>query len=137
MHTNSQFQISNLNVGQIISARNFYLFGLGLIVMAMPLSKFMMSIGQFFLAASFLLDGNLKIRTQWFIINTPALALCGVFLVYLLGIIHTSDHPEGWKDLRIKFPLFVLPILIATAEPLSRKQFENLMLLFVGAVLAG
>ena len=31
----------------------------------------------------------------------------------------------------------MLPILIATAEPLERKQFENILLLFVGAVFAG
>jgi len=130
-------QTLSTRLTQIVTARNVYIFGLALILVAMPLSKFLMSLGQFFIAASFLMDGKFKTKTQWLLINTPALILCGLFVIHLLGIIHTSDYPEGWKDLRIKFPLFVLPILIATAEPLERKQFESLLLLFVAAVLAG
>lgn len=129
--------ISSKSLTQMTSPRNIYLLGLVLMVVGMPLSKFLMSVGQFVLAASFLLDGKFKIKTQWLLINTPALVLCGLFLLHLLGMVHTSDYPDGWKDLRIKFPLFVMPILIATAEPLERKQFENILLLFLLAVFAG
>src|SRR5436190_4513428 len=100
------FKLSN----QIITARHIYLFGLALVIAGMPLSKFMMSLGQFFLAASFLLDGKFKTRTQWLLINTSALILCGVYVMHLFGLIFTSDYPGAWLDLRIKFPLFVLPI---------------------------
>lgn len=131
MHTNFKYQVSTIN------SRHLYLFGLALLVVGMPLSKFMMSLGQFFLAASFLLDGKFKTKTQWFLINTSALVLCGLYIMLLIGMIHTSDYAGGWRDLRIKFPLFVLPILIATTEPLERKQFEGILLLFVAAVFAG
>jgi len=111
--------------------------GLALIAVGMPLSKFLMSVGQFALAASFLLDGKFKTKTQWFLINTSALVLCGLFFIHLLGLIHSSDYAAGLQDLRIKFPLLVMPILIASSEPLQRKQFENILLLFVLAVFAG
>src|SRR6185369_9500552 len=50
---------------------------------------------------------------------------------------YTNDMAEGFKDIRIKLPLLIFPVIIAGSEPLSKKQFNWVMAFFIGAVFAG
>lgn len=49
----------------------------------------------------------------------------------------TTDLAAGMKDLRIKLPLLLLPIIISGTEKLTEKQFRYIMGAFVFAVFAG
>ena len=57
--------------------------------------------------------------------------------MHLVGMLWTSDFANGIKDLRIKLPLLLLPIIIAGTEKLTEKQFRWIMGAFVFAVFAG
>lgn len=103
----------------------------------MPLSKFLMSLSQIILACNFLLEGNLKNKFFSFFKNKPALIISSLFLLHLLGLIYTTDFEYALKDIRIKMPLFVLPIILSTSKPLSKKAIDAILQFFVAAIILG
>ncbi len=148
-----------------------YFFALALLLMALPLSKFLMSVMEFALTGLFILDGMRmgKIRAffreenkaklvflfvptgLWWIFesigrkfkqffhseNLPAIVFSSVYLMHILGVFYTSDLNYALKDLRIKFPLFLLPLILSTTGDIDRKRFRWLMYLFVSALFMG
>jgi hypothetical protein len=141
-------------------ASKVYIIGLSLLVIGLPLSKFLMSVSQFVLAAYWLfgedsgtvpvrpsgntlrdnltlLGRNVMSRLKRLSRSSAALALCSVFLLHFIGMAWTSDLHSGWGDLRIKLPLLLLPLIIATSEKLDRKQFDLLMGILIAAIFIG
>lgn len=114
-----------------------YIFALTLLVIGMPLSKFLMSLSQIILACNWLLEGGLKNKFISFSKNKAALIVSSLLLMHFLGLFYTSDLNYAFKDIRIKAPLLVLPLIFSTSKPLSQKVIDGLMQLFVAAILVG
>ena len=114
-----------------------YFFGLILLVSSLPLSLFLTSLAQFILAGAFFIEGNFIEKFKRFFRNRTAMIVAGVWLMHVIGLLYTNDVAEGIKDLRIKLPLLIFPVVIAGSEPLSRKQFNWVIAFFIGAVFAG
>ena len=120
-----------------INHRLVYFIAFILLAISIPLSRFGMSIAQFLLIGNWLLEGNLKEKIQRFFHNKAALALASLYLLHIAGLLYTSDFHYAVKDLRIKLPILIFPLVLSTIEPVSRKQFYILLKVFVGAVLSG
>lgn len=118
----------------ILSTNYIYFTGLLLLVAALPLSLFVISISQFVLALAFLVEGDVRVKLRKFLSNKTALLFTGIWLLHLIGLIWTEDLGEGLKDLRIKLPVLLIPLFIAGSKPLTGKQFRWLLLIFVSAV---
>ena len=114
-----------------------YLTGLTLLVVGLPVSLFLTSLSQFFLAGSYFLEGNVSSKIKRFYANKVAVLLVGIWLMHLIGLFWTSDLTEGLKDLRIKLPLLILPVIIGGSEPLNEKQFKGILSAFIAAVFIG
>ena len=114
----------------------FYLFysGLVLLVASLPLSKFTMSIAQFLIAGGWLLDGAPGEKFKKFFHSKPALIVTSLYLLHLIGLLYTSDFIYAWKDLRIKLPILILPLLLSTAPKINTKQFEGILMALIGGV---
>ena len=69
--------------------------------------------------------------------NMPAIVFSSLYLLHIMGLIFTVDFDYALKDLRIKLPLLVLPVIFTVSETLDWKKFRTLMLFFIGAVTAG
>lgn len=67
--------------------------------------------------------------------HKPALLFSSVFLLHILGLFITSDFDYALKDLRTKFPLFLIPLILSTSVSFDRKSFYRFMVLFILAVL--
>lgn len=138
-------------------ASKVYIAGLALLVIGLPLSKFLMSVSQFVLAAYWLfgedsginrptpvqsslkynlalLGQNIASRFRRFFRNPSALILASLFLLHIIGLLWTSDFEYGLHDVRKKIPLLIIPLIIATSDKLNKKQFDLVMALFVSAV---
>jgi hypothetical protein len=89
---------------KIISFGNkAYLAGLFMVTCSMALSKFGMSLGQFFILGGWLLSGDFKDKWQRLKSNkTVVLLLIALFVIHLIGLIHTNDFPYAFNDIRIK-----------------------------------
>jgi hypothetical protein len=135
-----------------------------LLAMSIPLSEFGMSISQFLLLAFWVHEGadfnkrdevvkrrKIEIFTDYFRIignnlggkfrrlfnNPAALVVISLYLIHVAGLLYTSDLNYALKDLRIKLPLFSLPIIIATSTALTGERLNRLLSFFCLAVFAG
>ncbi|HNP98233.1 MAG TPA: hypothetical protein PKK99_04225, partial [Bacteroidia bacterium] len=114
-----------------------FFFGLCLLVAGLPVSLFLTSLSQFFIAGSFFLEGDLSTKIKRYISNRSALLLTGIWLLHVAGLLWTTDIQEGLKDIRIKLPLLILPLVMSGSAPLSTKQFRFILYLFVFSVFSG
>jgi hypothetical protein len=119
---------------KIIPFEQIYFWTLVLLAMAMPLSPFVMSICQFVLLGNWLLEG--RFQKKWQIIKTrkSLLIFLSIFFVHILWLFNTSDFTYGLHDIKIKLPLLVLPLVIATSKPLDKPKINLLFHCFTGAV---
>ena len=102
---------------------------------SLTLSPFMMGASQFFLMAVWLFMGDpVKEKLQRFVHNRVALVLVALYLLHLIGLVYTSDFTYAFKDLRVKLPLLILPVVLSSVKPLDKKHFDLLMLLYVASV---
>ena len=102
---------------------------------SLTLSPFMMGASQFFLVAVWLFTGDpVKVKLQRFIHNRVAVVLVALYLLHLVGLIYTSDFAYAFKDLRVKLPLLLLPIVLSSVKPLDKKYLDLLMLIYVISV---
>src|SRR5665213_2968824 len=111
-----------------------YFFGLLLMATFMPESKLLMSISQFFLATGWFIGGNIVGKLKSFVRNKTAIIITLIFLLHLFGLIYTEDFNYALKDLRIKLPLLIFPLIVSTSRTISQKKFDTLLFLFCGSV---
>jgi hypothetical protein len=118
-----------------LTIRNFYLFGLILMVIGLPLSTFLMSVSQFVLAIHWFASAQFAQKWQNVKNNKALLVFWLIYLVHLVGMLYSTDWNYGLHDLRIKLPLLILPLIIASNEALSKKEMEIVLGFFSAAVL--
>jgi hypothetical protein len=120
-----------------ITPRVLFLLGIYLLAASLPLSKFTTSVSQFILIAAWLWEGRISEKIKTLFSNKTGLILSGLFFLHLIGLIYTEDYSYALNDLRIKLPLLLIPLFLATGPSLNRKEFNTALLIFVAAVLAG
>ena len=116
---------------------NVYYFSLCILVIGMPVSKFMISTAQLIMLTNWILEGNLKNKIVSFWNNKPAVVLSSLLILHFLGLIYTNNFQDAYLDLRIKVPLFVLPLILSTSKPIPDKIFNAILKLFIASVLFG
>lgn len=120
-----------------LNRTNIYHFGLALMLVSLPTSKFLMSIAQFILIFNWLLDREVIGKFRRFFSNKAALIIASVFFIHVIGLLWTSDFAYASKDLRIKLPLLALPVIISTSPRINRRTFYHLVTLFIAANVFG
>lgn len=148
-----------------------FFFSLALLIVALPLSKYLMSVAQFALVGVFILEGIrqsefkrflekrslvlkvllfIPVGIKWVVAaifrkfrkffsyeNLPAVIFTSIYFLHVIGVFWSKDIGYAMKDLRIKLPIFLLPLILSTTGNLTRKQFRYLMILFVASVITG
>lgn len=84
-----------------------------------------------------LMARNFIDKFEVFFHNRIAVVVASLFLIHVIGLVHTSDFHYALKDLRTKLPLLALPVILSTMPGLSHKQVRVLLLMYVLAVFAG
>ena len=79
-------------------------------------------------------DRGFKSKLSRFWHNTPAVLLVAFYLMHVVGLLWTSDFDYAMKDLRVKLPILVMPLVLSSMEPLDRKRFDFVMLVYVLSV---
>lgn len=69
--------------------------------------------------------------------NKPALVLVSIYLLHAIGMAYSSDIDYALKDLRIKLPLLLFPIVFSTMRKMDYRQFRIIMLYYVLAIFIG
>ena len=117
-----------------------YLLGLLMVAVGLTLSPFLMGMSQFWLAIVWFVDAltppfkgtrGIKTKLSRFFQNKAAVLLVAFYLMHVVGLLWTSDFQYAMKDLRVKLPILVMPFVLSSMEPLERKRFDLLMLVYV------
>ena len=136
-----------------------YLLGLLMVAVGLTLSPFLMGMSQFWLVLVWLVDGlvgnrdgnvipcdgsvgesgiyfhhDFRYKLSRFWHNTPAVLLVAFYLLHVVGLLWTSNFEYALKDLRVKLPILVMPFVLSSMEPLDRKRFNFVMLVYVLSV---
>lgn len=100
--------------------------GLAIVILGLPLSRALISMGVIWLSLAVLFPGN-SLR------NLPIWIWAGVilFVTYLVGIFYTQDLNKGLVDLWQKIPLVTVPIALWRAEKLPSRTIRGLLWLMV------
>ncbi len=118
-----------------VTHKNIFVFGLILLVVGMPLSRFLVSVSQIILLVNWLVERNFI--SKWNTLKTSKIfwVFVGIYLLYVVGLLWTSDFTYGLKDLRIKLPMLWLPLLFFTSPPLNKKEYHVVVHFFVLACI--
>lgn len=117
--------------------RNLTFWALTFIAVGLPLSVFLVSVGTFVLAGTWLLEGNYAKRLKQFFTSPLSVVLSSVFFVHLIGMAWTADYRQGFTELRLKLPLLLIPLFLFTSSLPSKKRIQEVLLLFVVACVVG
>ena len=124
-----------------LSHSNVYFFAILLLAVSLPVSVFGMSLAQIILVINWAWEGRFAEKFRILKSRKAIWIFLIIFLVHILGLAYTS-WPDGFtgasynalKDIRIKLPLLILPVIIGTTPSLSMKQFKTVLLFFIAAV---
>ena len=115
-----------------------YLIGLLMVAVGLTLSPFVMGMSQFWLVFVWIVDGivakDFKAKFSHFWHSKAAVLLVAFYLLHVVGLLWTSDFQYALKDLRVKLPILVMPFVLSSMEPLDRKRFNLVMLVYVLSV---
>lgn len=108
-----------------------------LLVIGMPLSVFLMSVSQFALSANWLFEGRFKEKFRILKSRKSIIVFMLIFLVHVIWMAFSSNLDYGLHDLKIKVPLFILPLIIGTSKKLSFEKIKYIILFLSLAVFVG
>src|ERR1035437_6037118 len=118
-----------------LTHKNIFVFGLVLVAIGIPISRFLVTVAQLILLVNWLVERNFL--TKWHTIKKSKAfwAFTGIFLFYVIGLLWTEDYTYATKDIRIKLPMLWLPVLFFTSPSLSKKEYHGILHFFVAATL--
>ncbi len=67
--------------------------------------------------------------------NKPVMVFLLIYIIHILGLFYTTDFSYAIKDLRVKVPLLLLPVVIATMGKINSKQLKILLVVYSLSVL--
>ncbi len=76
-------------------------------------------------------------KFRQFFRNKPAVIFTSIYFLHLLGLLYTSNFNYASKDLRIKLPLLLFPIIFSTMPKLTTGELKKVFLAYLAAITAG
>jgi O-antigen ligase len=122
---------------QLSFYRKLYLFGLFILAIGLPLSSVLVSISQFILMGTWLVERDFKAKFLKIRNNKILWAFFLLPLLHLIWLINTTDFIYALHDLKIKVPLVIFPLVLGTINPLSQKELKWILYTFIFSVFCG
>jgi hypothetical protein len=77
------------------------------------------------------------LKLKIFFGNKAALIVASLYIIHIIGLFNTSNFDYALKDLRVKIPLLIAPLLLSTAPKPSVFVRRLLLFVFIAAVFVG
>lgn len=116
--------------------RGIYLFFLAILSVGLFFSVFLVSVAGIALAANWLWEGDYKNKINRLLNNKPALLVLAFFVLHVIGLLWTNhDLNYGLKDIRIKLPLLLFPIVLGTVHSFTKREEKILGTIFTASAI--
>ncbi|HON18012.1 MAG TPA: O-antigen ligase family protein [Salinivirgaceae bacterium] len=116
-------------------SRRLYLFGMLILVASLPSSPYFTSIGQWIMALGWVID-NPHQKLKKLVSDKSVLFFLILYCLHVISLLWSNNFEYAFHDLKIKLPLLILPILIATSEPLNKKELKLVFGVFIAAIFS-
>jgi hypothetical protein len=108
---------------------HLYFLSLAILISGLSTSMFLMSLGSIMLTIVWVLEGNFLEKWNRIKTNRTIQLLILFYFIHVIGLIYTTNFEYGFKDLRVKLPLLLFPIILGTISIKDKKK-QNLLLVF-------
>ncbi|MBN1988747.1 MAG: O-antigen ligase family protein [Bacteroidales bacterium] len=112
-----------------------YVGGLFVSLVSLPFSEFLLSVGLITIAVNWLLCGGWGEKVARIKGNYPLLIFLLLYASVVVGALYSANTGYALSQLRLKLPLLLAPIVIASSKGLGKQEFRWLFASFVGGVL--
>ena len=116
--------------------RYIYFLSIGLLIIGLPFSRAMISIGTVAMLIGWLFDPKIIEKFKIFLHSKAALAFTSIYLIHIIGLLYTSDFDYALFDLRTKLPLLLFPMIMVSSPSLTTTELRNFLLLFAATATA-
>lgn len=106
-----------------------------LMIVAIPSSRFLMSVSQMGFGLLWILHGHYHEKWKAFIHNKAALLFTSLFLIHVVGVFYSTDLDYALKDLRTKLPILIIPFMFCGFPKIDYLKLEKLFYFYIGSVL--
>lgn len=89
---------------------------------------------QYFFSLAF---SNLGEKFRLFFNNKAGVIFSLIYLLHIVGAIYSADFDYTIKELRIKVPLLLFPVIFTSMDKINYRKFRVLMLFYVLSVFSG
>jgi len=110
---------------------NFFLFTVLVLTVGVVCSKFLMSLGLMFGGIGFILELDFKSYGKNLKSNKLFLLLLAFYLLHFVGLIWSENLDYGLNDIRVKFSLFAIALIVCSRPLFSRNQLTIFYSIFV------
>ena len=124
-----------MNRNRAIYHSYIYTGGIMLLAASIPLSPFLVTLSQIILAANWLAEGNIKDKLHRVWDRKALFFFLMIFFAHILWLINTQDFAYALKDLKIKLPILVLPLVLGTSSTIRESKLKIILLVFTGALI--
>lgn len=125
------------DISQTIFSERVYVFAIILLAIGLPVSPFLVGFSQFLLGLVWLFSSPIVSKIKAFKSSKALQFFLILFFIHIIWLLNTSNFSYAIHDIKIKLPLFILPIIFATGFALSKNQIKKILLYFVATVVVG
>jgi hypothetical protein len=115
--------------------KQIYFASLYAIAFFLPLSVWLLSFFIIAMTIFWIADGGVKRIPEMIKSKFLILIFCGIYFVYLAWMISTSDMSFGLRELRLKLPVLIFPVVIGLSDPLAKRDINRILQFFVAGVV--
>jgi hypothetical protein len=119
--------------GQVL--RKYYIGTLSATAFFMPLSVWLLTFFIITIVLVWIADGGLMRIVDLRKDKISILIFSGTYLVYAVWMIKTSDLSFGLRELKLKLPLLIFPLVIGLSQPLNKKEIKIILSFFIAGVV--
>ncbi|MGV6860830.1 MAG: O-antigen ligase family protein [Putridiphycobacter sp.] len=112
-----------------------HLTALSILVIGLPLSNVLMSIGTIWIFANWLLEGNYKSKWVSLTSDKPLMAIVLLYVLFAVSIFWSQNLAYAGQDLLNKLPFIAIPFVMGTRQKIAQKEYRFLLFLFILSLL--
>jgi hypothetical protein len=111
------------------------MLGIISLLVGIPLSRSFMTIGVGLIFLNWVIDPKILFKLKKAFTNKLVLSFLGIILIHFIGLLWTEDFNYAAKDLRVKIPLLLLPLVFSTTKSLTTSQWRFIFKIFILAIV--
>ncbi len=120
-----------------VVSEDIYTFLIALVACTLSFPKYAFnSISIILLLSFWVFSGRLITKLKSAFSQKEVWIFCALYLIYILGLIHTEDFKRAFSLLERMLPILIVPIVLSSIEKIERKRVTWIHVSFITSVIA-